>query len=38
MDRANERKGYRKMLQDDDLLRDIGVTREQVRRALAQGP
>ena len=33
--RANERKCYRKMLQDDDLLRDIGVTREHVRRALA---
>jgi uncharacterized protein YjiS (DUF1127 family) len=36
IDRANKRKCYRKILQDDDLLRDIGVTREQVRRALAE--
>jgi uncharacterized protein YjiS (DUF1127 family) len=36
IDRANERKCYRRILQDEDLLRDIGVTREQVRRALAE--
>ena len=33
--RANERMGYRMMLEDDHLLRDIGVTCGQVRRALA---
>jgi uncharacterized protein YjiS (DUF1127 family) len=34
--RANERKCYRRMLENEELLRDIGVTREQVRRALAE--
>ena len=34
--RANARKACRKMLQSDELLRDIGVTREQVRRALTE--
>ena len=34
--RANARKAYREMLQSDELLRDVGVTREQVRRALTE--
>ena len=34
--RANARKACHKMLQSDELLRDIGVTREQVRRALTE--
>jgi uncharacterized protein YjiS (DUF1127 family) len=36
IDRANERKCYCKMLEDDELLRDIGITREQIRQALAE--
>lgn len=33
--RATERRGLKKMLDlDDHLLRDVGVTRDQVRRAL----
>jgi uncharacterized protein YjiS (DUF1127 family) len=36
IDRANQRKCYRRMLENEDLLRDIGVTREQVRRAFAE--
>ena len=34
--RANERRGYRLMLQNDKVLRDIGMTREQVLHALAE--
>ena len=33
--RADERKCYRTMLQHDELLRDTGITREQLRQALA---
>ena len=36
IDRANQRKCYRQLLENEELLRDIGVTREQVQRALAE--
>ena len=34
--RADERKCYRTMLHREELLRDTGITREQVRQALAE--
>ena len=36
IDRANQRECYRQMLENEELLRDIGVTREQVQGALAE--
>jgi uncharacterized protein YjiS (DUF1127 family) len=36
IDRANRRKCHRRMLENEDLLRDLGLTREQVRQAFAE--
>jgi uncharacterized protein YjiS (DUF1127 family) len=33
--RAKARRDYRRMLGSDELLRDVGVSREEVRRAMA---
>lgn len=38
IDRANRRKCYRRMIENEDLLRDLGVTREQIRQAFAECP
>ena len=36
MARRRARKSYHAMLQDDELLRDVGISREDVKRALAE--
>jgi uncharacterized protein YjiS (DUF1127 family) len=36
MARAKARQSYRQMLENEDLLRDVGVTRDDVRRALQE--
>ena len=33
--RARTRREYRRMLDNDELMRDVGVSRAEVRRALA---
>jgi uncharacterized protein YjiS (DUF1127 family) len=39
LERMKERQGYRQMLaRDDDMLRDMGVTRDDVRHALNECP
>jgi uncharacterized protein YjiS (DUF1127 family) len=34
--RGNERRAYRRLLECDDVLRDIGITRDDVRKAMAE--
>jgi uncharacterized protein YjiS (DUF1127 family) len=35
MTRARKRREYRRMLDNDELMQDVGVSRAEVRRALA---
>jgi uncharacterized protein YjiS (DUF1127 family) len=34
--RGNERRAYRRLLECDDVLRDVGITRDDVRKAMAE--
>jgi uncharacterized protein YjiS (DUF1127 family) len=34
--RGNDRRAYRRLLECDDILRDTGITRDDVRQAMAE--